>query len=220
MGRAAQVFLRERFDRRNDMTIFRTSKLLLLVALVLGTLGAARADSVFNFDSDTVGKSTSFFDTNNGVTADFVSSNGLGGFQVAPSFFKLLTGNVLLDPGPAGLSNLALIIGFSSNLNSIFMDFATDSLGGVPFTLTAFENGTQVGQLSASGAVPPGFTFSEGTINFGGPTFNAVSLSSTALFFAIDNVDVKSTPEPSSLLMLGTGLLALIGAAKSRLFTT
>jgi hypothetical protein len=200
------------------MAISRISKMLLLFVFFLGTLGAAHADSVFNFDSDTVGENTTFTDTNNGVSATF-SSPSLGGFEVLASSslppLELLSGNVLTDT----LDNASLAIAFSSNETSIFMDFATSSSAGVPFVLTAFENGAQVGQVSASGAIPSGFTIPEGVINFSGVTFNSVSLTSTAEDFAIDNVDVQSVvPEPSSFWFLGVGLLALFGAAKRRVF--
>src|SRR5262249_58280295 len=50
--------------------------------------------------------------TQRGITATFSSPADPGGFQVAPSFFRDLTGNVLLDPGPRGPAFIPLLVTF------------------------------------------------------------------------------------------------------------
>ncbi len=95
------------------------------------------------------------------------------------------------------------------------MNFATDGPG--IFTLMAYENSTLVGQVSATGVIPPGFFFPEGTISFNGVTLNSVVLSSPATpYFAIDNVDVQPVPEPATMTLLASGLAGLLGSRRKR----
>jgi len=193
------------------------------LGLILGTGHPAKADlATFDFDSLAVGDSTPFSLTNNGLTASFSSpGSDPGAFEIIPSFFSTLTGNVLLTPGPAGLSNIPLVIDFSQPVTSISLNFALNT--GDPTTtldLTASLGGSIVGGASATGTVPPGFTFPEGVLSFSG-LFDSVTLSTLALNFAIDNVVVEFnpgvvTPEPSSLLIAGVLGLGLFGGAVRR----
>ena len=182
--------------------------------------GSSSSDPVFNFDTDAVGKATTFTDTVGGLSATFSSSGDPGGFAVESSFFDTLTGNVLVDPGPANAPNLTLSILFSAPVTTISMDFATNSAAGVPFDLSAFNGTTGVGSTTATGSIPGGFAFPEGVISFSGATFNRVVLSVPgAPDFAIDNVSVTTAlPEPGSisLLVLGVGAIALAQVRRLR----
>lgn len=182
-----------------------------LAAVVLSA--AANASTVFNFDGDTLGTSTTFTDTVNGLSATFSSSADPGGFVVYQSMFETLTGNVLGDPGPAGQDNLSLTVNFSQDLSAVVLDFATsDFITPSPLTLTAYENSTLVGSNTLPGQFLPGFTFPEGEIAFDGGTFNQIVISSTATDFGVDNINVitaTAAPEPATGTFLGAGLLAL-----------
>lgn len=193
----------------------RSRNVVFAAGLLFAGQAALLADAIFNFDSDLVGKPTTFSDTSNGVTATFSSPADPGGFGVSPTFFSPpMNGNVLLDPGSSGATGIALDILFSQNSNSISLDFATDGTG--TFFLDAFKGTTLVGSVSASGVVLS--SFPQGSISFNGATFDNVVLTSPDTpFFAIDNVDVASVsgvPEPASVYLLGAALLALFSMAK------
>jgi hypothetical protein len=181
---------------------------LLLVSCAFSV--AANASTIFNFDTDNFGTSTNFTDTVDGLSATFSSAADPGGFVVYSSIFETLTGNVLGDPGPAGLDGLALTINFSQDLSAVVLDFATSDFSTPsPLTLTAYENASLVGSNTSSGQFLPGFTFPEGEIAFDGATFNQLVISSTAMDFAVDNITVATAPEPTSIALLSISLLAL-----------
>jgi hypothetical protein len=177
---------------------------------------AASGGTIFNFDADSLGTSTTFTDTVNGLSATFSSSADPGGFVVYQSMFETLTGNVLGDPGPAFQDNLNLLINFSQDLGAITLDFATsDFVTPSPLTITAYENSTQVGAATSTGQFLAGFTFPEGEITFQGGPFNQIVVSSTATDFAVDNINVIAAPEPGTFALLGAGLI-LSGIALKR----
>jgi hypothetical protein len=191
------------------------SRTVLMLALSACCI-SLNAATIFSFESDALGISTGFTDTVSGLSATFSSPADPGGFTIAPSFFSTLTSHVLLDPGPVNANNLALTILFSSAVSDISMLFATNSQPGVPLVLNAFNGATFVGTASASGAIPLGFTFPEGSLSFSGSPFNRVVLSSVALDFAIDNVSATAVPEPASLVTLGLGVALLVVSARRK----
>ena len=189
------------------MTFSRTLK-LLFAACALGA--GASASTVFNFDNDNLGTATGFTDTVDGLSATFSSAGDPGGFVVYSSFFDTLTGNVLGDPGPAGIDGLSLNVAFSGDLNAVTLDFATDDFGSPsPLTINAYQNAQLVGSVDATGTVPANFDFPEGQITFQGADFNSIVISSPAMDFAVDNIaaSVVATPEPALFPLLAFGLV-------------
>jgi PEP-CTERM motif len=193
---------------------------LPVLALLVGVPVMRAGTVVFNFDSDPSGQATPFTDSSGGVLATFTSSGDPGGFGIAASFFETLTGQVLLDPGPAGLNNLTLSIVFSTTASAISMDFATNSMIGVPFDLAAYSGSTLVGTATATGSIPGGFTFPEGMITFNSASFDKVVLSAPdAVDFAIDNVSLTTgpaVPEPATAFLMVFGGVAILALARRR----
>jgi len=188
------------------MILKKQSVRLLLPAVLL--CSAVNASTVFNFDGDNLGTSTTFTDMVNSLSATFSSSADPGGFVVYQSMFETLTGNVLGDPGPAFLDNLSLDVSFSQNLAAVTLDFATsDFITPSPFTITAFENSSYVGSATSSGQFLAGFEFPEGEISFIGGPFNKLVISSTAMDFAVDNINVATAPEPGTFVLFGASLI-------------
>ena len=198
------------------MTFTRILQLVLAVGAISAT---AKAATIFNFDTDNLGTSTTFTDTVNGLSATYSSNADPGGFVIYSSMFETLTGNVLGDPGPAGQDGLSLDIAFNGELNAIELNFATaDFTTPSPLTLTAFQNTQQLGSTTSTGMFLNGFVFPEGEIAFDGANFNNVVISSTAPDFAVDNITVVSSntgvssvpePDPLSLIGIGSGFLVL-----------
>ncbi len=188
------------------MTFRRSATLLVPMALLSFVAPAA---TIFDFEGDSQGTSTTFTDTVNGISATFSSSADPGGFVVYPSIFETLTGNVLGDPGPASADQLALNVNFSRNLSAITLDFATsDFITPSSFTITAYENSTKVGSVSSKGQFLTGFSFPEGEIALAAGAFNKVVITSKATDFAVDNLAVapSTAPEPGTFALLGGGL--------------
>lgn len=186
----------------------------VIFVLVPGLATILQAGVVtFDFDNPLVpaGTTTTFADTVSGLLATFSSSPSAGGFAVQNlGVFQSLTGNVLIDSTPESLT-----IVFGAPQVSISLDFATFDSSAL--NLNAFlggPSGTAVGNSSASGTIPAGFSLPEGVLQFSGGTFDTVVLSSATPNFAVDNITVNDgaqspAPEPGSLLLCGGALAAL-----------
>ncbi|MGA8029855.1 MAG: hypothetical protein WB992_22150 [Bryobacteraceae bacterium] len=176
------------------------------ILLMLSGSSLAQAASVFNFDSDAVGRTTTFTDTAGGLSATF---GGEASVCDVTGLFVTLTGNALIQDYCVGGQSGPLPISFSANLSKISFDFATAG-GPSAATLTAFENGKLVGTAVFTSSTDPN-GIGEGFADFSG-LFNSLSFSSPTLL-AIDNVSAttaSAVPEPGPFAMVGLaiGLIA------------
>jgi hypothetical protein len=196
---------------------------LSVIPLAMLASATANADAIFDFQNVAAGTVAPLTTTVNGLTASV--SGPISVCNVAGANFATLSGNALIQgfctPGQLG----AVTIGFSSNLSSVSLDFATAGRPSAPFTLQAFENSSLVGSSTFTSSVPPGNAPNgEGVASFSG-LFNSIVLNTVGATpgsqggpFAVDNVNAitatAGVPEPASLSMFAAGGVLLLGLAR------
>lgn len=193
------------------------TRLFLFLLLLCSFASAA---TVFNFNEKPLNTYTPFAMTKDGITVSFASNGDPGGFALTFYSSPSLSGNVLFQPGPADMDNLALSVDFDQALSSISLNFAINGTSSQRLELAAYLAGQQVGDVFATGVRPPGAFFPEGLIGFSGASFDSVILTSEALDFAIDNVTVTApAPEPGTIVITGLVLAGGITSLVRRRFS-
>jgi hypothetical protein len=187
------------------------------VVVLFSACVAARADSVYNFESTAQGTSLPLTLTNNGLTATF---DGDAFIYNTANAYRLISGNAIFQADYPG----AISVSFSETLSSLTVDVATSDFGSAVRALL-YENGVLVGSDNFDTAVLLGDTFGEGRVTLSGD-FNGVSFVDTNdSYMAMDNFDAvvdppaaAVTPELSSIALLGTGMLSVAGMVRRRVW--
>jgi PEP-CTERM motif len=192
----------------------RATLVVAALALVVGAVGQTKADTI-NFSSY-AGQNVSSID---GVTFSLIGGPGPGGTPYVQSFFV----GAGLTNSPDGLYPTSEILDFHfstpvSNVSGTFDNEGTSSSGDGASYYQAFNS---QGGLLETGSLPgdyppysaPSFVLSASGIS--DLQFNNNSGGTESWIFGVDSIsftpEAVATPEPASLTMLGTGLLAFGG---------
>jgi PEP-CTERM motif len=216
--------------------------LSILGILVCGSSSVFASPITFNFEGLATQQSTSITSTVNGLTltvsrqdnSNIAIQNLNGGTPTVTDFGTRTLSNFAGTPG-ATSSDATLILNFSAPISSGSISFG--DLGGFqtddddsPVVLTAYSGlnhtGSNLGSVSVDYPITLGFTFQgngairTATINAAG--IQSLTLSSGGPFpgtLYYDNLVVDTAtpvPEPPSILLLGTGVAAMLAWRRTR----
>jgi hypothetical protein len=198
----------------------------ILSAVILTVCAQAASASVINFDDAYAIDGTS-------KPASFYSAEGVA---ISGTYAGIVGGVGNGDPGNWGLggTNGSAFLGcnqgstcnatfsFSTLQDGVSLDMGVRSGATGTFTLSGYLDGTLVESESAT-VVGSGADGQWSTFTLTDP-LDKIVVSETGTFaYGMDNLvfdaaSPASTPEPSSLILLGTGLAGMLGAGRLKWF--
>ena len=202
--------------------------LLAAIPLLVMTSVPMHASTIFseNFDAVPVGfglTTAGQFSTINGTNVDVVGpGNGLGFLCAAPE-----SGNCVDLGGtggnPMGQLQLTTALNLAPGVYNLSFDLVGSGRGVTTSTTVTFGSYTNTFVL-ASGDTTSGIVINQMVTVAGGSTQllfvdNGANGNVGALLDSVVITNPSATPEPSSLMLLGTGVLGLAGAMRRKMLS-
>lgn len=116
-----------------------------------------------------------------------------------------------------GLSQNFLTSSSNAGQISLYLDTNADATGAFDLCIGYTQCGTSIGTVAPSALQI--YSSYNGVTHMSNPGLGVTNLSSGYVSSSASTVAVASTPEPSSIIMLGTGVIGIFAATRKRLFS-